>query len=82
MNTKSCPKCGATWIDGQHYWIGTNKKGNETELASLVCDRMGDDTCINPAQGTTNGRGWEARFEGVKEVEKDMKRALGNHEQQ
>jgi hypothetical protein len=40
MENKTCPKCGATWIDGQHYWTGTNKKGNETELASLVCNNM------------------------------------------
>ena len=61
INTKTCPKCGACWIGNQHYWAGTNKLGNETELASLVCDRFGDATCINPAQGTTKGDGWENR---------------------
>jgi hypothetical protein len=61
LNTKTCPKCGACWINNQHYWSGTNKLGNETELASLVCDKFGDDTCINPVQGTTKGNGWEKR---------------------
>jgi len=35
MDTKTCPKCGACWIGGQHFWSGTNKKGDETQLASL-----------------------------------------------
>jgi hypothetical protein len=61
LNTKTCPKCGACWINNQHYWSGTNKLGNEKELASLVCDKFGDDTCINPVQGTTKGDGWEKR---------------------
>jgi len=61
MQTKTCPKCGACWINGQHFWSGTNKKGDETQLASLVCDKFGYDTCINPAKGTTKGDGWENR---------------------
>jgi hypothetical protein len=31
-DTKECPKCGATWIGGQHYWSGTGKLGNELSL--------------------------------------------------
>ena len=23
MTRVECPKCGATWINGQHYWSGT-----------------------------------------------------------
>jgi len=60
-DNKECPKCGAKWIDGQHYWSGTGQLGNETKLADLVCDRFGDDQCINPAKGTTKGTGWESR---------------------
>lgn len=74
MDTKTCPKCGACWIGGQHYWSGTNKKGDETQLASLVCDRMGDDTCINPAKGTTKGDGWEKRLNSMEDLEKDLRR--------
>lgn len=75
MDTKACPKCGAQWIGGQHFWSGTNKKGDETELASLVCDRFGDDKCINPCKGSTNGKGWENRLNSMQEIEKDINRA-------
>ena len=71
MNTKRCSKCGACWIWGQHFWAGTGKLGNETELASLVCDKFGDDNCINPAKGTTKGNGWEKRLENLNTLESD-----------
>ena len=44
VDTKTCPKCGATWIGGQHYWSGTGKLGNELDLAGLVCNNLGDET--------------------------------------
>ena len=69
MDTKSCPKCGACWIGGQHYWSGTNKVGDESQLASLVCDKFGDETCINPSKGTTDGKGWEKRMENLNTLE-------------
>jgi hypothetical protein len=69
MNTKTCLKCGACWIDGQHYWSGTQKKGDEAELASLVCDKFGDNTCINPCKGTTKGDGWEKRLTDLNNLE-------------
>ena len=68
MNTKTCPKCGANWIDGQHYWTGTNKLGNEDDLAGLVCNKLGDDRCINPKRGSGIGTTWEKR---LSELEKD-----------
>lgn len=68
MNTKTCPKCGATWINDQHYWVGTNKPGNEDDLAGLVCNRFGDDTCINPSKGSEKGTTWEKR---LTELEQD-----------
>jgi hypothetical protein len=77
MENKTCPKCGATWIDGQHYWTGTNKKGNETELASLVCDKFGDDSCINPVKGSTDGKGWEERFNSMGVIQKELDRTDG-----
>jgi hypothetical protein len=70
--TKVCPKCGARWMNGKHYWAGTGQEGNETELASLVCDKFGDDTCINPRKGTTDGRGWEERFDMMKNFASKM----------
>jgi hypothetical protein len=77
MENKTCPKCGATWIDNQHYWTGTNKKGNETELASLVCDKFGDDSCINPVKGSTDGKGWEERFNSMGVIQKELDRTDG-----
>ena len=57
-----CPKCGAVWINGQHYWSGTGKLGNELDLAGLVCNKLGDDTCINPCKGSEGGVTWEQRL--------------------
>ena len=63
MNTKTCQKCGATWIDDEHYWSGTGKKGNELDLAGLVCNNLGDNTCINPSRGMEGGVTWKKRLE-------------------
>lgn len=69
MTRVECPKCGATWIDGQHYWSGTGKKGNELDLAGLVCNNLGDFQCINPKKGHDGGDTWEKRLE---DLEKDV----------
>ena len=55
IERKECPKCGALWINGEHYWSGTGKKGNELDLAGLVCNNHGDETCINPCVGMEGG---------------------------
>jgi hypothetical protein len=62
IERKECPKCGALWINGQHYWSGTGKVGNEDDLAGLVCNNLGDDTCINPKRGSEIGTTWEKRL--------------------
>jgi hypothetical protein len=62
VERKECPKCGALWINGQHYWSGTGKLGNELDLAGLVCNKLGDDTCINPCRGSEGGVTWEQRL--------------------
>ena len=65
MNTKTCPKCQAKWIDDQHYWF-TGALGNEADLAGLVCDRLSDETCINPIKGTEHGGDtWEKRMDFI-----------------
>ena len=46
---------------GQHYWY-TGKKGNELDLAGLVCNKHGDETCINPCVGMEGGVTWEERM--------------------
>jgi hypothetical protein len=73
METKTCPKCEARWIDGKHYWL-TGKPGNEADLAGLVCDKLGDETCINPMRGCKHGGDtWEKRFTDIDELEKRMR---------
>ena len=72
MSRKECPKCGAVWINGEHYWSGTGVKGNERDLAGLVCNNFADATCINPCRGQEGGDTWEKRMEDLEkgEVEK------------
>ena len=65
LERKECLKCGAVWINGQHTWIGTGKKGNELDLAGLVCNNYGDDRCINPCRGMDGGDTWKKRFEDL-----------------
>ena len=36
MKREECPRCGALWLDGQHYWY-TGRIGNERDLSNLVC---------------------------------------------
>jgi hypothetical protein len=65
MNCKTCPICGATWINGQLYWSGTKKPGKDIDLNALVCRRLPPEKaegCVNPAQGTEGGVGWEERL--------------------
>ena len=68
IERKECPKCGALCINGEHYWSGTGKKGNELDLAGLVCNKLGDETCINPCTGIEGGVTWEQR---LTELEQD-----------
>jgi hypothetical protein len=63
LSRKECPKCGAVWINGQHYWSGTGNKGSELDLAGLVCNKMGDHQCINPKKGIDGGDTWAQRLE-------------------
>ena len=65
LERKECPKCGAVWINGQHYWSGTGNKGNELDLAGLVCNNLGDNQCINPARGQDGGDTWDKRMEDL-----------------
>ena len=67
VERKECPKCGALWINGEHYWSGTGKKGNELDLAGLVCNNHGDETCINPCVGMEGGVTWQKRLTELSE---------------
>ena len=68
MNLKVCNKCGAQFMDGKLFWR-TGKEGKLEDLAGLVCDKYGDEQCINELKGTEHsGDTWEKRaafLEGV-----------------
>ena len=70
MSRKECPKCGATWINGQHKWA-TGKEGNELDLAGLVCNNLGDSTCINPLKGSEGGDTWSNRMGVLEKMEEN-----------
>ena len=75
MDTKICSKCGATWLEGQHYWSGTGNKGNELDLARLVCNNLEDITeCINPLRGECGGDNWAKRTERLKDFDEELLR--------
>jgi hypothetical protein len=78
MDTKICSKCGATWLEGQHYWSGTGNKGNELDLAGLVCNNLEDKTeCINPLRGERGGDTWAKRAEKLKDFDEELARQNG-----
>ena len=64
LNRVECPKCGALWINGQHYWR-TGARGSEEDLAGLVCNNLGDSNCINPQNGFEGGDTWEKRLQFI-----------------
>lgn len=70
---KKCPKCGACWMGDQLYWA-TGKPGKDEDLAGLVCNNLGDDTCINPARGSELGDTWAKRVSSMEQLDKDIKR--------
>ena len=58
-----CPRCGAFFKEGTHYWSGTLKRGNPKDLAGVVCNLVNDPRCINPEKGNVEGDSWQKRFE-------------------
>jgi hypothetical protein len=65
MDTRNCPICGATWLGGQLYWSGTQKRGENEDLNALVCRQLDEDKaekCINPCKGQPGGIGWDERL--------------------
>lgn len=70
LSRKECPKCGAVWINGQHFW-STGSKGDEADLAGLVCNKLGDQQCINPQKGNEFGDTWEKRLEFLNKLDAD-----------
>ena len=76
LTTRTCGKCGATWINGQLYWA-TGKPGKDVDLAGLVCNKLGDDRCINPCRGQEGGDTWEARAVFDAGTQSDVNRIMG-----
>jgi hypothetical protein len=64
FSTATCPKCEAKWYGGELYW-STGKVGCPHDLAGLVCNDYGDETCINLCKGSTSGQTWEQRREFI-----------------
>ena len=60
VSRKECPKCGAIWLNGVHFWR-TGSKGNELDLAGLVCNTIQSNLCINQMKGQEGGDTWEQR---------------------
>ena len=61
MKREECPKCGAVWLNNRHVW-STGNKGDELDLAGLVCNRTNSPNCINPKKGLEGGDTWEDRM--------------------
>ena len=76
MSRAECPKCGATWINGQHRWSGTGVRGSEIDLAGLVCNKLGDFQCINPKKGEDGGDTWEKRLEFLDKMQSENGESL------
>ena len=55
-----CEKCGAIWINGKHMFSGTaaSYDNSELDLAGLVCNKLGNEQCINPRKGEDGGQTW------------------------
>jgi hypothetical protein len=47
MERKECSKCGAVWLNGQHFW-STGCVGDNKTLSNLVCGLVESPDCINP----------------------------------
>lgn len=71
ISRAECPKCGAVWINGQHYWSGTGTKGSDLDLAGLVCNKLGNHQCINPRRGDDGGDTWEKRMDDLDNFAED-----------
>ena len=61
MKRDQCPKCGAIWLNNRHVWA-TGNKGDELDLAGLVCNRVNSFDCINPKKGLEGGDTFEKRM--------------------
>lgn len=75
LDRKECPKCGAIWLNGQHTWA-TGAVGNEDDLAGLICNKLGNEQCVNPKKGSEKGDTWEDRFADISVGYDEKKRKM------
>lgn len=47
---------------------------SELDLAGLVCNETGDDSCINPKKGQTGGMTWADRMKALEKFEAERER--------
>jgi hypothetical protein len=69
MSCKTCPVCGANWVDNQLFWK-TGKSGSDADLNALVCRSLTGEkakNCANPAKGTEGGVGWAERLKNIEQ---------------
>ena len=50
------------------YWDGRKR----VRSLKLVCNNLGDETCINPKKGLDGGDSWEKRFDEIQKKTDDL----------
>ena len=75
LKREECPRCGALWLNGQHYW-STGAVGNEKDLSNLVCGQKDFNDCINPMHKNGHVYGeadsWEKRAALISKLDKEL----------
>ena len=51
------------------YWDGRKRVRS---CAKLVCNNLGDETCINPKKGLDGRDSWEKRFDEIQKKTDDL----------
>ena len=51
---------------------GTGALGNEDDLAGLVCNKLGNDDCINPKRGSEEGITWADRLDSLNKKQNEL----------
>jgi len=74
LDRKECERCGATWLNSQHIWR-TGAKGNELDLAGLVCNQINDPRCLNPMKGCSGGDTWAKRAAFINKATEEIIKA-------
>ena len=75
LKREECPRCGALWLNGQHYW-STGAVGNEKDLSNLVCGQKDFNDCINPMHKNGHVYGeadsWKKRAALISKLDKEL----------